>query len=948
MDLPGGRVSFAAALLAGAALLGPAGPAPPARAEGPVDGVVEDGTCRCEAGNACWHYLHSPVDPPADECWCGACTRLSHHGGTQALPGCSPLCWGGNDMDCFLERHAYSWGIACSERWAKRYCCNLPGWRNCPRCEKTDEKPWLEEEHQDVFRRQKVEAELFAERVVICRTAHFYVVTDIPSLKIATAGGSFRIASTHELAHIYLERCEKAYREFVRAFGDEVTLSKPAGVYLPKRESQAAKIQARYFSSPKTNLLYGGGNDTKVADGYCFNGFCASLAKYGDDDGLHHAVRHMLGHLLISCWTKVDGKNRVLPRWVFEGVAHWLGKSHPRLKDEVVWCADEGTPLSGSGKNWDQEARKVAADARSVPIERLLGTSTIGQLDYDMHVRSWSYFDLALAEDRERFVAVIRALRQEVPARQAWMENMGCTPEEWDHRWRDRLLGRRSTLGPVTTRDKEDDEGPGGAERRALRIEADMQNLAARIRAVGTCADPKLAATLVTLFSRDSDAVREQLTVVLAKTTDPACLAAIREKGLQDGNDMVRAYASRVLGLAKDRESAPALRGLLSDAYWFCRAEAALALMRLEDAVSVDALKPLLADPSPKTRIAAMDALGAFGKKSEKVLSGVAANLDSPHWQVRSAAAESLGNIGSSAGVDPLINRMTLEAGRIRKDCGAALKLIVHDDLGLNPENWSKWWAKERERFGGALPPPDAGPPPDSAEEGRYAPTRPPNYGLRVFSDRVGYVLDMSNSMFNLFEPDPVAVKRLRREYKGTNKFEISREEIVQSVASLDPRARFNVLVFSDRTRALSNQLLAAGSDAQGKAESFLRSCRSSPDTAARKGSNAQLTNFYAAFRTVLDMPDRGGLSPGFQETPDTMFFLTDGEPTIGEIVDADALLAWFDGLNRYARIRVHVVAYGQMGIDLQFLQHLAEDNGGEFIHVLEKQGSETGGDVPK
>ncbi|MHC4923424.1 MAG: HEAT repeat domain-containing protein [Planctomycetota bacterium] len=903
-----------------------------------VDWTADDHACRCKAGNGCSHYLRAPVEPVWDPCWCNFCTKRSQHDGTRAMPkSFSRLCASGNKMENYLRRHARSWDMVCSERNKTLKACRMPYPHNCPECE-TKGDPWRKEDQEEVEWRQKREAKLFGSRkTVVVWSPHFYVVTDIPSLKIKTRGGSFRVLRTHEIAHLYAERCEKAYRDFVRAFGEDVTLSKPAGVFLPKKESTAAKIQALYNSSAKTNLVYGGSSDGKVGDGFCFNGFTNSLQKAGGNDtGLHHAVRHMVGHLLISCWTKVDGKNRVLPRWLFEGVAHWLAKLPRPLHDEVVWCADEGTPLSGSGKGWAKDARKIAASSKTDPIETLLGKSTIGLLTVNDHVRAWSYVHLGLAEDRERFVATMADLRQPVAVRKAWMDNLGCTPEEWHDRWEDRVLGRRPTLGELSI-DEAGDEGPGAAERAAIRRETNLVNLAARIRSIGTCEDPKTAKVLVDQFGRPSDAIRETLVVVLSRTEDEDTLTAIREHGLFHQAPMVRAYTARVLGNAGDEESIEPIRGLVEDKFWLVRAEMAFALAKLKDPDLVNSVKPLLDDSSAKVRIAAMDSVAAAGRSGEKVVSRVAANLDHRSWQVRSAAADSLGGIGAMTGVGPLITRMTTEAGRIRKDCHNALKAITADDLGQNPEYWAKWWKREREKVGGGIPEGPKEEPDTSYDEERYGLKRPPNYGLRVFSDRVGYVLDISNSMFTLFEPDEQAVKRLRRTYKGATKFDISKEEIVQSVQSLDPRARFTICVFSNKPRFMSKKLVAATPDKHKKAASFLRSCRG-----GQGSGGPQMTNFYDAFRAILDLPKGHMPPPGFRDTPDTMFFLTDGAPTLGEIIEADEILSWFNGLNRYARIKVHVVAYGTMGIDLPFLRNLATNNRGEFIHLPESKKTPT------
>ena len=37
---------------------------------------------------------------------------------------------------------------------------------------------------------------------------------------------------------------------------------------------------------------------------------------------------------------------------------------------------------------------------------------------------------------------------------------------------------------------------------------------------------------------------------------------------------------------------------------------------------------------------------------------------------------------------------------------------------------------------------------------------------------------------------------------------------------------------------------------------------------------------------------------------------------------------------NRFARLRVHVIAMGNTGIDLEYLSELAKQNDGEFLHL--------------
>ena len=97
-------------------------------------------------------------------------------------------------------------------------------------------------------------------------------------------------------------------------------------------------------------------------------------------------------------------------------------------------------------------------------------------------------------------------------------------------------------------------------------------------------------------------------------------------------------------------------------------------------------------------------------------------------------------------------------------------------------------------------------------------------------------------------------------------------------------------------------------------------------------------TNYYDALRLVLGMEGRdGGWKGRFANTSDTVLFLTDGTPTDGEITKSDELLSWWRERNRFARLRVHVIAMGVTNVDVGFLRNFAAGSGGTFVHLKGK-----------
>ena len=93
-------------------------------------------------------------------------------------------------------------------------------------------------------------------------------------------------------------------------------------------------------------------------------------------------------------------------------------------------------------------------------------------------------------------------------------------------------------------------------------------------------------------------------------------------------------------------------------------------------------------------------------------------------------------------------------------------------------------------------------------------------------------------------------------------------------------------------------------------------------------------TNYVDALRILLDEKRGATPSGGFEETQDTVFFLTDGKPTVGDIIDSAVLLSWFAEHNRFARMHINVITFGSQETNDRFLRRLAVENGGKFVQV--------------
>ena len=116
-------------------------------------------------------------------------------------------------------------------------------------------------------------------------------------------------------------------------------------------------------------MLYGGGS-TRIGGGFCGNGFVGSLGEQRSDNNLHAYCRHMIGHILFSCWLKGSGDEKCCPKWAFVGAAHFLEKllDSGTAIDEVV-CVNGGVRLTTEGSEVIKLDGRTLARNRDYTIE---------------------------------------------------------------------------------------------------------------------------------------------------------------------------------------------------------------------------------------------------------------------------------------------------------------------------------------------------------------------------------------------------------------------------------------------------------------------------------------------------------------------------------------------------------------------------------------------------
>lgn len=174
-------------------------------------------------------------------------------------------------------------------------------------------------------------------------------------------------------------------------------------------------------------------------------------------------------------------------------------------------------------------------------------------------------------------------------------------------------------------------------------------------------------------------------------------------------------------------------------------------------------------------------------------------------------------------------------------------------------------------------------------------------YGIRTQSRRLLFLIDVSGSM--KYPMDGSGGTREPR-------IEKTRRELYRTLGDLPARTRFNVVLFASRPVPWQRTLVPANDRRRDEAIAFLDS------EEIRGGTNIHAIVEYA-------------LTSG----ADTAFLLTDGEPSVGVIVDPALIVAESAARNRHGGLVLHTIGLSQ-DQNAELLVNLAHRNGGTYVAV--------------
>ncbi len=386
---------------------------------------------------------------------------------------------------------------------------------------------------------------------------------------------------------------------------------------------------------------------------------------------------------------------------------------------------------------------------------------------------------------------------------------------------------------------------------------------------------------------------------------------------------------------------------------WQVRLEMVEALAGIGGPEAVEAVKGAVEDEDYKIRAASLDL--ALKKDYADMEDVFVEALEDEWWQVRTVAIRGIQKKRIHRAVGPLIQALALEDGRLTLEIDGALQALTGKTYYGDANLWRRWWAVNKESFERKVREAEQS---GSAGDLGEAASRDGHggghgggavttsfYGIKTASKRIVFVLDISGSMREeasvtggesspQVTGGPANGPGSRFRPKDDTKIEVAKCELKKAIANLPDDAHFNIVFYHHDVEVYRKKMVGAGEMAKKAAYAYI-------DGKTPAGNTNIHDSLMQAFDIVMPATVKRAKAGGVQVTGgpakkvtrggvDTIFFLTDGKPTAGKLVEPEAILAAVKDWNVTRRIQIHTVGVGEH--DASFLQRLAEQNGGTYV----------------
>ncbi|MDP7035465.1 MAG: HEAT repeat domain-containing protein [Planctomycetota bacterium] len=430
------------------------------------------------------------------------------------------------------------------------------------------------------------------------------------------------------------------------------------------------------------------------------------------------------------------------------------------------------------------------------------------------------------------------------------------------------------------------------------------------------------------LFSRD-----KRVAISVAEAIGRAKVVAQRpklEKALSAKNSEVRAEVAWALGELGNSASVPALLKALQKEKrdYFARGEILLAVSRIDPQGTLSRLEEATtkSERLPGVRIVALSRLVEVdeGKAMSAALAVLSESRKSGPWsqrmlfqaletvravKKRTEVTNSLRKIiDILVGVDGKRGRMERERGRARHEIGNCLRELTGFKYPDDPKQWQTYWKQKRDSYI----------PKDKVSEQKTKKSKKEKLqaaagdgdsvvtymGIPVHSDRIGFLLDLSGGM--------------RRPLGTKTRLTHAKDELISTLTLLSKDVHGNISFFATKYFSFARGKLIPLQRNFKPINAFID--KQQIPTAPNMGRG----NLYDPLLELINAP-----------SIDTIFLISEGNPTEGLYVSRERFLHHLMRRNRYLKVQIYSLLIGSSG--QKYMESIAQGTGGAFHDVSGK-----------
>jgi HEAT repeat protein len=460
-----------------------------------------------------------------------------------------------------------------------------------------------------------------------------------------------------------------------------------------------------------------------------------------------------------------------------------------------------------------------------------------------------------------------------------------------------------------------------------------------RVIFLGEMRYPEASKFLKKVFEGDRDMrTRVAAMIAIGKSGDFATIESTVKKALSSARkeSVFASNLARMFEHVSDEESQKWLMTRLKQKDSDVLASVVDAVGHTRNPAAMDDLKPLIEEH--KSMDVRFEALRAYGRCGGRLAVGkLLVYLSNENWQLRMAAAEGLGyagqpeaieelkrliirgeepivvetaieavgRLGTREAIEPLIEGLRVARLRARQKARRSLVRIAKDefrmekDYHVDPQSWTSWWTKVKR----GVDPDD--PTFSESETASY-------FQFPIESDRVLFILDVSGSMK---WPDAPKDSGIKPSQWKSRRIDVAHNELFRALRALGKQNRGRVPKLKkgqtsdfptipsedgDEPPTLFNLATFAGVVTPWQ-----------PDVVPATDENIE-----AGIAWITRQLPRGGTATYdalefgiLANDVDTIFFLSDGVPSLGRFEEQETILAEVRKRNRFKRVSINTVA---------------------------------------